>query len=218
MSVLCSSCKRNVQPIVALDVDNTLGNWTGHFFDFLEKYRNVDQAEVMRWAQYRGDQELSEFLQMTKREYQDAKVAFRAGGFKRWMPLMGYPSHLPLLRHALNDCEVWITTTRPWQRLDNIDQDLREWLHRMRIPYNHILFDDHKYQVLASTVDPGRVVFVLDDDPEMFDEAQDMGLPVFFRKTNWTRGITRMPGVYTLADAAKHIMSNIHEWRKSHGD
>jgi hypothetical protein len=80
--VKCDHCGSSVRPVVALDIDGTAGNWHAQFLMFLEKYLGVSE-EI--WWEYNGSGELSEWLRLDKRTYQEAKLAFRSGGFKRWM-------------------------------------------------------------------------------------------------------------------------------------
>jgi len=44
------------------------------------------------------------------------------------------------------------------------------------------LYDDDKYQVLADTVGPERIVFILDDLPENVERARDLELPAWLMR------------------------------------
>jgi hypothetical protein len=110
-------------------------------------------------------------LGLTQAEYREAKLAYRQGGYKRIAPLQ--PGAIMFMTELqMLGCEVWITTTRPWSRLDNVDPDTKFWLQRHGIMYDHLLFDDHKYQKLSTIVDPTRVWAVVDDLPDMCEEAE----------------------------------------------
>lgn len=76
---------------------------------------------------------------------------------------------------------MWLCTTRPYLRLDNVDPDTREWLRRNAIEYDALLFDPAheedgtKYHELARQAG-NRVASVVDDLPEMIEAAHDAGL------------------------------------------
>lgn len=164
-------------PIVALDIDGTLGNYHAHFLDFAEKWfgkKMPDPAEINPGLP------LYKFMRVTKARYREAKLAYRQGGWKRWMP--AYPGAADLT-HLIQSAgaEVWICTTRPYLRLDNIDPDTREWLRRNRMRYNAVLFGDDKYNELRRQAGD-RVVAVVDDLPEMLDAARRNGFHNYYMR------------------------------------
>ena len=163
--MLCSSCSAVVRPIVCLDLDGTLGDYHRHFSEFCIGYFG---RPFMMWWDGHGDWE--DYLGITQREYREAKLAFRQVGGKRTMPIFDGARELAS-QCQVEGAEVWITTTRPWNRLDSTDPDTQEWLNRHRIRFDHLLYDDDKYGKLAEIVDPARVVAVLDDLPEQYDRA-----------------------------------------------
>lgn len=213
----CTNCSHDVRPVVALDIDNTLADWTGAFISFLADYTEMHPREVARWRQYNGETEFSDWLQIDKKEYQAAKLAFRAGGFKRWMP--AFPGAQRLAAAAWGaGCEVWVTTTRPWMRMDSVDPDTREWLHRNSIPYHHLMFDEEKYMELIRRVEAERVVFVLDDQVDQLREAWSFRLPSVLRETRWNRGVSWAgPRCATLAHATSVMRENLEQWRLRNG-
>jgi hypothetical protein len=102
--------------------------------------------------------------------------------------------------------EVWLCTTRPYLRLDNVDPDTREWLRRNRIQYDALLFDPAheedgtKYDELRRQAGD-RVASIVDDLPEMItasnlafqhEEARTWLAPIlreqpYNRHFNWAR-------------------------------
>lgn len=164
--MLCSRCSEPIKPIVAIDLDGTLGDYHTHLHAFLQNYfgKSLPSAwngEPPNWEDYLG---------LTHEEYREGKLAFRQGGLKRWMPC--FPSAMQFTNNChLEGAEVWITTTRPWQRLDSVDPDTRFWLDRHHIFYDHLLYDEHKYPLLSTLVDPHRVCYILDDLVEQYAEA-----------------------------------------------
>jgi hypothetical protein len=112
---------------------------------------------------------LWEFMGIDKRTYREVKLAYRQGGLKRTMPVYkGAAALTKAIQEA--GAQVWICTTRPYLRLDNIDPDTREWLRRNNIQYNAVLFGEDKYEELARQVGH-RVVAIVDDLPEMIHAA-----------------------------------------------
>lgn len=179
--VLCSNCHGEVRPIVVFDIDGTLGDYHGHFYRFCHDYFGWPKENYRKWD---GAGEFEDFLRLTKAEYREAKLAYRQGGTKRWMPV--YPGAPEAVRELAEISDVWIATTRPWQRLDNIDPDTREWLRRngMLEHISGLLYGDRKYFQLCETVDPGRIAAVVEDLPEQFAIARTLGLPVILREND----------------------------------
>lgn len=161
----CTECSNIVRPVVALDIDGVLGEYHQHLLDFMDGY--FGESFPRNWEGF-GDWET--YLGLTRYDYHEVKLAFRQGGMKRTMPVRNGAFDLAW-QATTHGAEVWITTTRPWNRLDSVDPDTKEWLHRHSIYYDHLLYDEHKYDRLAQIVDPLRVCFVLDDLPEMYAEA-----------------------------------------------
>lgn len=180
-------------PIVALDIDGTLGNYHAHFLDFAEKWfgkKMPDPAEINPGLP------LYKFMRVTKARYREAKLAYRQGGWKRWMP--AYPGAADLT-HLIQSAgaEVWICTTRPYLRLDNIDPDTREWLRRNRMRYNAVLFGDDKYNELRRQAG-NRVCAIADDLPELLFSAWSNGFDnLYLRDQPYNRDQPHNTGIYS---------------------
>lgn len=161
--------------MVALDVDGTLGNWYFHFKAFALDYWGRRHPDPFR--PYHGDMEFDEFLGLTKAEYREAKLAFRQGGLKRWLPV--YDDTEEFVR-VVNDLpvEIWVATTRPWASVQNIDPDTREWLRRIGLRVDGLLYGDNKYHQLIEQIDQDRIVGVVDDLTEQVELAAGLRLPV----------------------------------------
>ncbi len=153
-----------LRPVVALDIDGTLGSWHDHFLVFAGHY--LDRS----FSYYTGEVSMAEHMRVSKTTYRKVKLAFRQGGLKRFMPVLPGASDLTrALRKG--GAEVWICTTRPYLRLDNIDPDTRHWLRRNGIQYDGVIFGERKYQDLAKCVDRRRIVTALEDLPEQYNQA-----------------------------------------------
>ena len=212
--MLCSKCSEPVRPVVALDVDETLAQYLRHFLDFAGPYFNTDYRHDV-WY---GHEPLNEWMHITKEAYRTCKLAYRQGGMKRTMPV--YPGAQMLFAKLVAvHAEIWITTTRPYMRLDNVDPDTREWLHRYGLePYAGLLYDEDKYAALLERVDKNRVVGVVDDDPAQCARAMELGLaPIRPRRLQYqshTDGFT----VPHLKEAQKMLLSRIDHWEAVHAE
>lgn len=167
------------KPVVALDIDGTLGDYHTNFLTFAWRY--FDRGPKT-WDPQKANPGLPlwEFMGISHRDYRDAKLAYRQGGWKRWMPC--YEGAAELTQSIRGQgAEVWLCTTRPYLRLDNVDPDTREWLRRNSIEYDALLFDPAheedgtKYDELARQAGE-RVAAVVDDLPEMIEAAYAAGL------------------------------------------
>lgn len=220
--MLCSDCHKEIKPVVVLDIDGTLGDYHGHFHNFAEAYegRGLDMG-------YDGSCELHEWYSMTLTHYREVKLAYRQGGMKRSMPAFAGAHHLASEVQAAG-AEVWIATTRPYLRLDNIDPDTREWLDRNGIKYNGLLYGDDKYAKLIEIVDSQRIVAVLDDLPEMCVAAYERigpNVPLlrvaehneYYRmlddERRSTHDVLSFERAYGLREALCSINSRLEAWR-----
>lgn len=165
-------------PVVALDIDGTSGEHHAHFIWFAQLWlgRSLPSA-----TQFTGGVPFHKYLGISRSTYNQIKLAYRQGGMKRCMPV--YTGIGEFSRHVRKaGCQLWITTTRPYLRLDNIDPDTRHWLrNRAHIQHDAVLYGQHKYRDLAKAVGRERVVMVYDDLPEMLEQANSVGLPVTLR-------------------------------------
>lgn len=210
------------KPVVALDIDGTLGDYHTHFLRFAADWfgRAFPAPDTIN-----PGLPLWKFMGITQREYRDCKLAYRSGGLKRWMPCYAYSAELTRnIRRA--GAEVWICTTRPYLRLDNIDPDTREWLRRNDIQYDAVLFDridekGSKYEELKRQAGD-RVCAILDDLPEMLLEAKefypDCGLPVIYLRA---QPYNQHCDLWPIAEDALHawmmIRDDIERWRCING-
>ncbi len=212
-------------PVVALDIDGTLGAYHKHFARFAEMYTgrqiSLDWQPQFEGSFYRA-------MHMSKTLYRQIKLAYRQGGMKRSMPV--YPCS-DILAESLRKqgAQVWITTTRPYLRLDNIDPDTRHWLRRNRIQFDGVLYGERKYQDLAKIVGEHRVACILDDLPEMVTAAQKAGMPAvlragdhneWFRDVNNDQWIGLPQGLEWVSNndwALVVINKKLQEWKDAHG-
>jgi len=163
-------------PVVALDIDGTLADYYEHFRWFAELY--LQRPVSVDWSE---TSEFSEALGIDKAAYRDIKLAYRQGGMKRSIAPVdeGVADLAPSLRHR--GLQVWICTTRPWQRLDNIDPDTQFWINRNLGRVDGVIYGEEKYQDLIDIVGRKRVVGVFDDLPENVNEAAELGLKAALR-------------------------------------
>lgn len=213
--MLCTDCRAPVRPVVAVDIDGTLGDYHGHFLRFASDWLNKGNGDSYALS-YHGKTDLASHLGITKETYRTVKLAYRQGGMKRLMPTFEGAREL-LCTLEMSGAEIWITTTRPYLKLDSTDPDTRHWLERHRLPYDHLLYDDDKYSVLCDIVGKERIVGVLDDLDDNYDRAEALGIHPILRKTSYNSSIQRGTEATTLA-AAGHLLSHrVREWSKEHG-
>ena len=214
MLPLCTNCNHPVKPVVALDIDGTMAMYHEHFLMFATGYFNQDTTREF-CNSYPGTMSLADYLGITKEEYRQCKLAFRQGGLKRTMPPLGAPNTLTSTLRMM-ECEIWVTTTRPYQRLDNVDPDTREWLARNEVLYDGLIYDEDKYARLIDIVGKERIVAVLEDEPEQYEAARALGLPVYllWRPHNRHANIPSMPD---QASAMRAIAAEVKSWRMQHG-
>lgn len=165
-------------PVVALDIDGTCGDYHGHFIRFAAAWLGRDLPSA---TQFTGGVKLHTYLGISRATYNHIKLAYRQGGMKRSMP--AYSGIGEFTRHVRKQgCQVWICTTRPYLRLDNIDPDTRHWLKRNGLQYDAVLYGQHKYRDLSKAVGSERVVMCYDDLPQMIEQAWSVGLPAALRE------------------------------------
>lgn len=209
------------KPVVALDIDGTLAPWHEHFQDFIEHYtgkccppgdrvRYRDGSSEFAWD---GSVPFYKWLGVSKQTYRDAKLAFRQGGYKRWMPVFSGASELVRGLRGIG-VEVWICTTRPYLRLDNIDPDTRHWLRRHRMKVDGVIFGEHKYRELKKIVGADRIAAVADDLPEMAKQASGLGLPVVLRARPYNAACGYTPWrAADMNELGMHLVTLVSEWR-----
>lgn len=218
----CTSCSREVRPVVAVDIDGTLGDYHTHFLRFANDYLGLDPYEWYdQEVPYRGGTKFKRwFIQQyetDERTWNDIKLAYRQGGMKRSMPI--FPGAAELC-HSIRAAgsELWLTTTRPFLRLDNVDPDTRFWLELHGIEYDGLLYDEFKYERLGSQVDRERVVAVLDDLPEMFNAAGALfgWRTPMLRRTPYNAAVVTDTEWSDLFEVAEEITRRIKEWSYVH--
>jgi hypothetical protein len=200
------------KPVVALDIDGTMGNYHQWFLTFAEMYlgrtmppadKNTDGVPLYKW------------MGVSKQTYRQVKLAYRQGGLKRGMPC--YPGASDL-SHSIRKagCDVWICTTRPYLRLDNIDPDTRHWLRRNRIQFDGVLWGEHKYRDLVKIIGVDRFVAAIDDLPEMVDQvgqATRGTTLAILRDQPYNRSVTVPLRVEDMEQAKRVILEEITNWK-----
>jgi len=200
-------------PIIAIDLDGTMGAFHEHFLHFAEGWYGREMPDP--WDINPG-LPLHKFMGSSKRTYRQCKLAYRQGGMKRSMPC--YPGSSEMVR-ALRGrgAEVWICTTRPYLSLDNIEPDTRHWLRRNGIQYDGVVFGENKYRDLVKQAGKDRVVAVLDDLPEMCDQAISLAIPTYLRGQPYNRHYMKAPRIETMGTAREAFELELDTWKAEHG-
>ena len=215
------------RPVVAVDIDGTLAEYHQWFLRFAAQYLGRDDLPAPE--EINPGKPLYRHMGITKAQYREAKLAYRQGGLKRSMPCL--PGAAGLIdqirgiyclrsdcdRHTGLGAEVWICTTRPYLRLDNVDPDTREWLRRNGIKYDALLFDpiggDNKYRELMRQAGR-RVACALEDLPEQAARAAAAGVPyTFLRDQPYNQHWQGNPRWQTADSAFGMIQAALDEWR-----
>lgn len=207
----CSTCSDVVKPVVAIDIDGTLGDYHGHFLSFAAHYLGRAIPGV-----FDGSMALNEHMGVSLHEYRTVKLAYRQGGMKRTMPVKEGAHEMLYVMNRVG-AEIWLTTTRPYLRLDNVDPDTRHWLERNDLRFDYMLYDEEKYHMLLERVDKERIVFVLDDLAECYDEADALGLPVHLIRNPYNGTVRRTRTCSTLRTAASRMLDTVNKWKEQHG-
>lgn len=216
--MICTNCSKPVVPVASLDIDGTLGNYHDTFRVFCANYFAKDGLRTL--PPWPGVGEFEDYLGLTKAQYREAKLAWRQGGNKRWLPSYPGASELAIdIRRA--GIELWVATTRPWQRLDNIDPDTKEWLRRNCIVIDGLLYGEDKYKQLVEHVEPGRILGVVEDLPEQLEVARGVGLATYMvdrsHNRDWLRSLepADRPAHGSLASASVWLAERLHRWKES---
>lgn len=218
--MLCSNCSRHVKPVVAFDIDGVLADYHGNLAFFTGCYMG-DEVLGSNLMQYDGSMTHGEWFEkcgISREQFRQIKLAYRQGGQKRTQT--PHRSVIDCVQKTHNyGVEVWVTTTRPYLRLDNVDPDTRWWIERYDVPFDHMLYDDVKYQTLAQMVDRARVVAIVDDQSEQYDDAYDLfgpGVPILY-KSRYNADVVRAFSAQSGRELWQMVGDRIDQWRRHYG-
>jgi hypothetical protein len=212
------------RPVVGLDIDGVLGDYHGHFLAFAALWFGRPMPHPQ---EINPGLPLSQFMGVPHEEYRECKLSYRQGGLKRWMPVYPFAAELTYGIRATGT-QLWLCTTRPYLRHDNIDPDTREWLRRNDIEYDAILWEginegteSTKYADLVEQVGLDRIVSVTDDLPEQTADAERLGIgdagSIYLRDQpyNRTPGV-RGDRVTSLEELWHNLEFDIGVWKELH--
>lgn len=193
-------------PVVALDLDGTLGDYHRHF----EQFARMWTGREIKWDPSINGSFASQ-LGMSKATYRQCKLAYRMGGMKRSMPIFDNATLLcQRIRHR--GVRVIACTTRPYLHMSTIDLDTQHWMRRHRLQVDYILYGEHKYRDLVKSVGSDRIVCAMDDDLSQLRVANKLGIPTIMRRNEANRVYTpddSQPFVWDLNEAEEHILGLI---------
>lgn len=201
-------------PVVALDIDGTLGDYYEHMRWFSELY--LQRPVQLDWTRTGINAEFSEALGLDKETYRQVKLAFRQGGMKRCLPAFPGVDTLSRLIREHYGCQLWIATTRPWMRLDNIDPDTQFWLKNKIGRVDGVIYGEDKYLDLVDIVGKERIVGVVDDLPENVVAAQALGLRAAVRVGDHNRAWLRSHPETNCVLGTSEMISIIERWVEDH--
>lgn len=162
---------RLLPPIVALDIDGTIGVYHEHFRRFAAEWVGRELP-----GGFMGNVPFHKHLGLSKQTYRKCKLAYRRGGLKRSMPHYAGSRQLSVEARRAG-AKVFICTTRPFLSLDDVEPDTVHNLKRHGVQYDYIISGEHKYRDLLKIVNRSQVVMVLEDQDDMLSQALSLGLP-----------------------------------------
>ena len=195
-------------PVVGLDVDGTLADYYEHFRWFAELY--LQRPVSIDW-EFAPTAEFSDALQLPKELYRDIKLAYRQGGMKRSIPVLDTRGEAVKTIRSWG-IQVWITTTRPWQRLDNIDPDTQFWLNHNLGRVDGVIYGEDKYLDLKDIVGPERILGIVDDLPENIVAAQSLGINAALAVGPHNESFRKVRGGLTVA-SARDLLWIVEGWK-----
>lgn len=202
-----------MKPVIALDIDGTLGDYHGHFLRFAEDWYGRPMPKPV---DINPGMPLHKFMKTSKATYRQCKLAYRQGGLERSMPV--YPNASRMTRNFRRaGAELWLCTTRPYLKMDTQSPNTIHWLRRNKIQYDHMLAGPHKYRDLVKQVGRERIVAVLDDLPEMVYQADEIGLEAMIRTQPYNGHVAEFPRADDLYQAESFIGGMLAIWKENHG-
>lgn len=196
-------------PVVALDIDGTLGDYYEHLRWFAELY--LQRPVTIDW-EFAPTAEFSDALQLDKETYRQIKLAYRQGGMKRCLPVFPGADVIPQVIRRHHGVQVWICTTRPWQRLDNIDPDTQFWLNHNMGRVDGVIYGEDKYLDLIDIVGKDRIIGVMDDLPENVVAAQSLGLTAGIRAGGHNEAFRRVRTSVPVAHNSSEMLNLLEGW------
>lgn len=181
-------------PVVALDLDGTLGDYHEHFRAFATMWTG---REVVWDPSINGS--FATQLGMSKATYRKCKLAYRMGGLKRSMPVFEGAAELTRLIRS-RGVMVIACTTRPYLQMTTIDGDTRHWVRRSRLQVDGIIYGEHKYRDLVKGVGKERIICALEDDLSQIKVANSLGLQTIMRVNEANRQFTPPEGQAHASD------------------
>jgi len=196
-------------PVVAIDIDGTLGDYHSHFLRFAAGWYGREMPDA---DQINPGLPLHKFMCTCKSTYRQCKLAYRQGGLERSMPV--YDGAYELCRQVRAvGAELWLATTRPYLKLDTQSPDTRHWLRINKIQYDHLIWGERKYRDLVKQVNKDRIVAVLDDLPEMIIQASYLGLWTMLRDQPYNKHLNWHYRAMDLYQAQRTIIQEIRSWQ-----
>jgi phosphoglycolate phosphatase-like HAD superfamily hydrolase len=197
------------RPVFGIDCDGTLTEFHMHFFQFAEQYLGIKIPPY-----YDGTKTMAEHIGVSKRTYREVKLHFRLSGLKRAMPVIPQAREL-CFNLRRRGAEIIICTTRPFLKVDGLEEDTRECLRRNRIQHDGVIHGENKYRELLRRAGRERIVGVLDDLPEMIQQATAIGLPaVLLRRPQNDYWRNYDPQTNSLLGAEAILLNMLNEWEK----
>lgn len=194
-----------LRPIVGVDIDGTIARYHEHFIRFFSAWHGQPMD-----IHYDGSVPLYKWCHTSKETYRRAKLAYRLGGLKRSMPIYDRaPETLREWRRA--GALVAICTTRPFLSLEAVEKDTLHFLKRNGLQHDMVIHGEKKYHELAR-FGADRVAFIVDDLPEMVQQAHRLGLPAIIRRQRYNDGFDWTPEVWGPHDLYKVGLSYIEQW------
>jgi uncharacterized HAD superfamily protein len=174
--------RRIDKPIVGLDLDGVMANYTKGLIEYINKelHNDFDTSVVY----YRIEDHLSG---VSKEVFNKLLDGFRTTGQKRYLDIFpGAKRFVQLLRH--NGYSVILLTARPYKIYKRMFSDTIYWLKKNNIEYDAILFNDDKGNTLINTFGAEKIRFFVEDNLRQANAISKKDVKVYMLNKTYNQG------------------------------
>jgi len=161
-------------PLVVLDLDNVLCDYTTGFMNWLQQEWRVDE-DVVRKVREQRHYINADLLRLTIAEWNDVQHSFRSSGATAKLPVMPFARQLVEWCRAQEHAVVAMTS-RPIDQYPNLMDDTVEWFLKQNLLIDRIWWGSNKAEKLAAVANLPQIKFAVDDDPRFVTQLVQLGV------------------------------------------
>lgn len=182
--------------VICVDIDGVLGKYPEAFIKFISERTGVDLSSF-NFNKYNLYDMLADLIPGGIDKMKELKHEFRDSGKECYLPVFEDGAKA-LRQFKASGATIVLLTARPYKQYPRFFADTIDWLKTNNIPYDAIMWDEHKEERIIKEFPLTK--FLVEDNTDNANKVADKGYKVYLLNRSYNKEYTTRNSVIRVND------------------